>query len=152
MNLPRQSFISFTVQPGTHSNNNRNGAAHHTDSSTARLKSRLSVEINFIMCVGRGDETEYKLPGFKHADGPGCGAPGCPVLGALPLSQLPNRKAFRVGREPWNYLWKQIAEVEQRVDVSAGQSPNPHIQPPLVVFLTLFFFPSRICSSRGQSL
>lgn len=75
MNLPRQSFISFTVQPGAHSNNNRNGAAHHTDFSTARLKSRLSVEINFIMCVGRGDETEYKLPRFKHADGPGCGAP-----------------------------------------------------------------------------
>lgn len=66
-------------------------------------------------------------------------SPGCPVLGALPLSQLPNRKAFRVGWEPWNYLWKQIAEVEQRVDVSAGQSPDPHIQPPLVVFLTLFF-------------
>lgn len=127
MNLPRQSFISFTGQAGTHSNNNRNGAAHHTDFSTARLKSWLSVEINFIMCVGRGDETEYKLPRFKHADGSGCGALAALCWGALPLSQLPNRKAFRVGWEPWNYLWKQIAEVKPRVDVSAGQSRSPHI-------------------------
>lgn len=138
MNLPRQSFISFTVQPGTHSNNNRNGAAHHTDFSTARLKSRLSVEINFIMCVGRGDETEYKLPRFKHADGPGCGGPAALCWGGTSSLSAAKQEGFQ--------SWLGAMELPVETDcggraqgrcVSRPELESSH-PPPLVVFLTLF--------------
>lgn len=151
MNLPRQSFISFTGQPSTHSNNNRNGTAHHTDFSTARLKSRLSVEINFIMCVGRGDETEYKLPGSSMLTGRGV-EPWLPCAGGHFLSL-----SCQTGR---------LSELAGSHGITCGNrlrrsSPGSMCQPARAgvltstttgCFLNTFFFPSRICSSRGQSL
>lgn len=141
MNLPRQSFISFTVQPGTHSNNNRNGAAHHTDSSPTRLKSRLSVEINFIMCVGRGDETGYKLPGFKHADGPGCGAPRLPCAGGTSSFSAAKQEGF----QSWLGAMELPVETDcgGRAEGRCVSRPEPESSHPTTTgcFLNTFFLP-----------
>lgn len=78
-------------------------------------------------------------PGPSTLTGQGVEPPAALCWGALPLSQLPNRKAFRVGWEPWNYLWKQIAEVEPRGRCVSRPEPESSHPTTTGCFLNTFF-------------
>lgn len=154
MNLPQQSFISFTVHPAHIPAAPETEHLNTLTPATARLKPQLSAEINFIMCARRGDETEYKLYRFQHADGRRCGAPSSPALGTSLLSAV-KQEALKVGRRVMElpvetYCGGQAQGRPVRRPVSERSHPQPAF-----VFLTRFcfvFFSSRICSGRGQSL
>lgn len=79
------------------------------------------------MCARRGDETEYKLYRFQHADGRRWGGPGLPSVGDFLSLGCQTGSLSKLAGELWNYLWKHIVEVRPRVDPSDGRCRGPHI-------------------------
>lgn len=92
------------------------------------------------MCARRGDETEYKLSRFQHADGRRWGAPGSPALGTSFLLAV-KQEAFKSWPESYgitcgNILWRSgPGSICQTAGVGALTSTTS-----LCFFNTFFFF------------